>query len=292
MADGDYEASAAATTTPSEGYRRADSVDSQMAAMSSADAESPVELNADRDIEENEAESGGAAALTDHEEHEELLMKPLRKQHQAMAAGTAHYHQHHHHHHRHQLHNSHRSLYDGQSFAGSAGKQPTGRAVRQKKFAQRSILKNSQDNSHAAAAAAAAAAAEDQELLEAKKQIILRRRRLFSHYRQYEQWRRRQFSYDPCYYRAIPTAAPICGSDFSSLHHSVNPTAFRRRRQYRRQFSCAERSREESHDSRGSSNQLAKSYSMMAASDTIRTDSTQLMNTNPPTMTSERHSVS
>ncbi|XP_046810381.1 uncharacterized protein LOC111687185 isoform X7 [Lucilia cuprina] len=173
-----------------------------------------------------------------------------------------------------------------------AGKVKSEHRMRQNKFAtQRSILKNSQDNT--------TTTNEDLELLEAKKQIILRRRRLFSHYRQYQEWRRRQFSYDPCYYRAIPppVAPSICGGIGGGISgpitggigeysmHTTNPNAFRRRRQYRRQFSCAERSREDSRDSRDSSH-LPKCHSM-AASDTIRTDSTTLNHTNP---TTERHS--
>lgn len=169
--------------------------------------------------------------------------------------------------------------------------------MRQKKYAtQRSILKNSQDNT------TTTTTNEDQELLEAKKQMILRRRRLFSHYRQYQEWRRRQFSYDPCYYRAIPPppiAPAICGGIGGGISgpitggigeysiHATNPNAFRRRRQYRRQFSCAERSREDSRDSRDSSH-LPKCHSV-GASDTVRTDSSTLNHTNP---TTERHSVS
>lgn len=120
---------------------------------------------------------------------------------------------------------------------------------RQKKFTQqKSILKNSIDR-------------KEYELSEAKKQAILRRRRLFSHYRQYEQWRQRQFSYDPSYYRIhpIPIGQNICGIDYG-FHGSAGGgggvgatgAAFRKRRQYRRQFSCAERSREDSRDSRES----------------------------------------
>lgn len=159
------------------------------------------------------------------------------------------------------------------------------RQLRQKTYAaQRSILKNSQDN----------AANEGHDLFEAKKQLILRRRRLFSHYRQYEQWRRRQFSYDYCYHRPLPPAPtsllPLhmttCPNYLNSLS-STNPNAFKRRRQYRRQFSCAERSRDDSHDSKDSYH-LPKCHSM-AASDTIRTDSTTLNHTN---LTTERHSVS
>ncbi|KAL9921747.1 uncharacterized protein ACN427_002647 isoform 6-T7 [Glossina fuscipes fuscipes] len=157
------------------------------------------------------------------------------------------------------------------------------RQLRQKSYAaQRSILKNSQDN----------AANEGDDLFEAKKQLILRRRRLFSHYRQYEQWRRRQFSYDYCYHRPLPPAPTsllplhktICPNYLNSLS-STNPNAFRRRRLYRRQFSYAERSRDDSHDSKDSYH-LPKCHSM-AASDTIRTDSTTLNHTN---LTTERHS--
>uniref|UniRef100_A0A1B0BGE4 Fibronectin type III domain-containing protein n=1 Tax=Glossina palpalis gambiensis TaxID=67801 RepID=A0A1B0BGE4_9MUSC len=159
------------------------------------------------------------------------------------------------------------------------------RQLRQKSYAaQRSILKNSQDN----------AANEGDDLFEAKKQLILRRRRLFSHYRQYEQWRRRQFSYDYCYHRPLapaptsllPLHKTICPNYLNSLS-STNPNAFRRRRLYRRQFSYAERSRDDSHDSKDSYH-LPKCHSM-AASDTIRTDSTTLNHTN---LTTERHSVS
>lgn len=162
--------------------------------------------------------------------------------------------------------------------------------MRQKKYAtQRSILKNSQDNTNSITN-------DEQEQLEAKKQMILRKRRLFSHYRQYQEWRRRQFSYDPCYYRAIPPqpaiAPNICGGFSGGVAgeysmHTSNPNTFRRRRQYRRQFSCAERSREDSRESRDSTH-LLKCHSM-GASDTIRTDSTTLNHTNP---TNERHSVS
>lgn len=179
----------------------------------------------------------------------------------------------------------HRSMHELQRITANVAPKPRAgdhhyhyHRLRQKKFAtQRSILKNSQDTT---------TPNEDQELLEAKKQLILRKRRLFSHYRQYEQWRRRQFSYDPCYYRALPPPVPLCGGDYTTMHSS-NPNAFRRRRQYRRQFSCAERSREDSRESRDSSH-LTKCQSM-AASDTIRTDSTTLNHTNP---TTERHSVS
>lgn len=183
-----------------------------------------------------------------------------------------------------------------QSGSRRPGKVRREHSARQKKFVtQRSILKNSQDNT--------TAAHEDQELLEAKKQVILRKRRLFSHYRQYQEWRRRQFSYDPCYYRATPTptatnmggnigvgiSAAVSGGvgDCDYAIPTFKPNAYRRRRQYRRQFSCAERSREDSRESRDSSH-LLKCHSM-GASDTIRSDSTSLIHTNPAT---DRHSVS
>lgn len=70
---------------------------------------------------------------------------------------------------------------------------------------------------------------------EAKRQIILKRRRLFSQYRQYEQWRKKQFSYDSYHYRPL-----------------VNAAATKRRRLYRRQYSCVENSEgsRDSHDSK------------------------------------------
>ncbi|XP_055848631.1 uncharacterized protein LOC129913752 isoform X9 [Episyrphus balteatus] len=71
---------------------------------------------------------------------------------------------------------------------------------------------------------------------EAKRQIILKRRRLFSQYRQYEQWRKKQFSYDSYHYRPLVNAA----------------AATKRRRLYRRQYSCVEHSEgsRDSHDSK------------------------------------------
>lgn len=150
-------------------------------------------------------------------------------------------------------------------------------AMKQRKFAQqRGILKNSQERTFV----------EEDEVLEAKKQLILRRRRLFSHYRQYDQWRRRQFSYDPSYFRPppLPPRALGCADHQLGAITDANPSANagRRRRQYRRQYSCADRSREGSRDSRGSSTmqlQLQK-YHSMVASDTIHTESSVLNHSN------------
>jgi len=150
-------------------------------------------------------------------------------------------------------------------------------AMKQRKFAQqRGILKNSQERTFV----------EEDEVLEAKKQLILRRRRLFSHYRQYDQWRRRQFSYDPSYFRPppLPPRALACADHQlgATTDAATSANAGRRRRQYRRQYSCADRSREGSHDSRGSSTmqlQLQK-YHSMVASDTIRTESSVLNHSN------------
>lgn len=168
---------------------------------------------------------------------------------------------------------------------------------KQRRFAQqRSILKNSQERSFM----------EENEVLEAKKQLILRRRRLFSHYRQYDQWRRRQFSYDPSYFRPPPLPSrPLAYADYGAPgiatagghemgmerygngygngnNSSANANAGRRRRQYRRQYSCADRSRDGSRESRGSSSlqmQLQK-YHSMVASDTIHTESSVLNHSN------------
>ncbi|XP_039481750.1 uncharacterized protein LOC120445401 isoform X5 [Drosophila santomea] len=149
--------------------------------------------------------------------------------------------------------------------------------MKQRKFAQqRGILKNSQERTFV----------EEDEVLEAKKQLILRRRRLFSHYRQYDQWRRRQFSYDPSYFRPppLPPRALGCADHQLGTITDAIPSASagRRRRQYRRQYSCADRSREGSRDSRGSSTmqlQLQK-YHSMVASDTIHTESSVLNHSN------------
>ncbi|XP_032570950.1 uncharacterized protein LOC6615552 isoform X6 [Drosophila sechellia] len=168
-------------------------------------------------------------------------------------------------------------------------------AMKQRKFAQqRGILKNSQERT----------LVEEDEVLEAKKQLILRRRRLFSHYRQYDQWRRRQFSYDPSYFRPppLPPRALGCVDHQLGAITDANPSASagRRRRQYRRQYSCADRSREGSRDSRGSSTmqlQLQK-YHSMVASDTIHTESSVLNHSNysePAShihMLAEEHSTS
>ncbi|XP_020803499.1 uncharacterized protein LOC110180165 isoform X3 [Drosophila serrata] len=174
-------------------------------------------------------------------------------------------------------------------------------AHKQRKFAQqRGILKNSQERTFV----------EEDEVLEAKKQLILRRRRLFSHYRQYDQWRRRQFSYDPSYFRPPPLLPrPLACADHqlgattdgaSGASSVVSASAGRRRRQYRRQYSCADRSREGSRESRGSSTlqlQLQK-YHSMVASDTIRTESSVLNHSNysePAShihMLAEEHSTS
>ncbi|SPP74336.1 Hypothetical predicted protein, partial [Drosophila guanche] len=158
-------------------------------------------------------------------------------------------------------------------------------ATKQRKFAQqRSILKNSQERTFV----------EENDVLEAKKQLILRRRRLLSHYRQYDQWRRRQFSYDPSYFRpppALPRTLACADYNAAGMGQSVGasgPTscsssinAGRRRRQYRRQYSCADRSREGSRDvSRSSSRLQFQKYHSMVASDTIHTDSSVLNHSN------------
>uniref|UniRef100_A0A6P4ERE1 Uncharacterized protein LOC108044670 n=1 Tax=Drosophila rhopaloa TaxID=1041015 RepID=A0A6P4ERE1_DRORH len=170
--------------------------------------------------------------------------------------------------------------------------------IKQRKFAQqRGILKNSQERTFV----------EEDEVLEAKKQLILRRRRLFSHYRQYDQWRRRQFSYDPSYFRPppLPPRALACadhqlGATTDAASGASSASAGRRRRQYRRQYSCADRSREGSRDSRGSSTmqlQMQK-YHSLVASDTIHTESSVLNHSNysePAShihMLAEEHSTS
>ncbi|XP_017839369.1 uncharacterized protein LOC108597360 isoform X4 [Drosophila busckii] len=158
--------------------------------------------------------------------------------------------------------------------------------VKQRRFAQqRSILKNSQERTFV----------EENEVLEAKKQLILRRRRLFSHYRQYDQWRRRQFSYDPSYFRPqpLPPRALVAYTDYAAaagadgsaagvgvgVNYAAN--AGRRRRQYRRQYSCAvDRSRDGSRESHGSSTLRLQQYRSMVASDTIHTDSSMLNHSN------------
>ncbi|XP_052841109.1 uncharacterized protein LOC128255502 isoform X5 [Drosophila gunungcola] len=153
-------------------------------------------------------------------------------------------------------------------------------AIKQRKFAQqRGILKNSQERTFV----------EEDEVLEAKKQLILRRRRLFSHYRQYDQWRRRQFSYDPSYFRppplqprALACADHQLGATTDAASAASSASAGRRRRQYRRQYSCADRSREGSRDSRASSTmqlQMQK-YHSLVASDTIHTESSVLNHSN------------
>lgn len=240
---------------PSEGYRRVDSIDSQAAVATASAVNTPHHERMDSEYEKRQ----DTLAAGDEDEIEFVprnnddLIEQEREQQQQRLPGR--------------IKPDHR--------------------MRQKKFAtQRSILKNSQDNT------ATTTTNEELELLEAKKQMILRRRRLFSHYRQYQEWRRRQFSYDPCSYRAI--APPIMAPSFCSSglvgatgDYTTGHATNRRRRQYRRQFSCAERSREDSRESRESSH-LAKCHSM-GASDTVRTDSTILNYTNP---TTERHSVS
>ncbi|KAH8321414.1 hypothetical protein KR074_004244 [Drosophila pseudoananassae] len=166
-------------------------------------------------------------------------------------------------------------------------------AIKQRKFAQqRGILKNSQERTFV----------EEDEVLEAKKQLILRRRRLFSHYRQYDQWRRRQFSYDPSYFRPPPILPrPLACADHqlgAVDGHSTSATAGRRRRQYRRQYSCADRSRDGSRESRGSSSLQMQKYHSMVASDTIHTESSVLNHSNysePAShihMLAEEHSTS
>lgn len=65
-----------------------------------------------------------------------------------------------------------------------------------------------------------------------EKQMIQRRRRIFSQHRQYQQWRKKQFSYDSYTTRAV-----------------VGAGAAARRRLYKRQFSCMERSGGRSGDS-------------------------------------------
>ncbi|KAL7737031.1 hypothetical protein ACLKA6_005255 [Drosophila palustris] len=162
--------------------------------------------------------------------------------------------------------------------------------AKQRRFAQqRSILKNSQERTFV----------EENEVLEAKKQLILRRRRLFSHYRQYDQWRRRQFSYDPSYFRPPPLPSrPLGYADYGApgmgtagvginiggieMGNASNAAANagRRRRQYRRQYSCADRSRDESRESRGSSTLQLQKYHSMVASDTIHTESSMLNHSN------------
>lgn len=173
-------------------------------------------------------------------------------------------------------------------------------ASKQRRFAQqRSILKNSQERT----------IVEENEVLEAKKQLILRRRRLFSHYRQYDQWRRRQFSYDPSYFRPPPLPSrPLAYADYGApgmgtagvginiggsgismgtgmgmgtgIGSSANANAGRRRRQCRRQYSCADRSRDGSRESRGSSTLQLQKYHSMVASDTIHTESSMLNHSN------------
>ncbi|XP_017867335.1 PREDICTED: uncharacterized protein LOC108616562 isoform X1 [Drosophila arizonae] len=162
--------------------------------------------------------------------------------------------------------------------------------TKQRRFAQqRSILKNSQERTFV----------EENEVLEAKKQLILRRRRLFSHYRQYDQWRRRQFSYDPSYFRPPPLPSrPLAYADYGPTAVGAAGVGFnhgamgygvggsisgagnvgRRRRQYRRQYSCADRSRDGSRESRGSS--TLQKYHSMVASDTIHTESSMLNHSN------------
>lgn len=168
--------------------------------------------------------------------------------------------------------------------------------AKQRRFAQqRSILKNSQERTFV----------EENEVLEAKKQLILRRRRLFSHYRQYDQWRRRQFSYDPSYFRPPPLPSrPLAYADYGAPGMAgtagiginiggmgmgagvgagvgINAAnAGRRRRQYRRQYSCADRSRDGSRESRGSSTLQLQKYHSMVASDTIHTESSMLNHSN------------
>lgn len=175
--------------------------------------------------------------------------------------------QHQQYHQQHQLLIQSKSKAGGGVSGGSGG--GNGHKFRQKRFIQqRSILKNSTERS---------SNQDEQELLEAKKQLILRRRRLFSHYRQYEQWRRRQFSYDPCYYRAIPLPIGQASSiNYAGGYSSQGQGAFRRRRQYRRQYSCAER--EDSRESRESSSLHRYKGASMVASESFNTDSANYIN--------------
>lgn len=164
----------------------------------------------------------------------------------------------------------HQLLIQSKSKAGSGISGGCGdHKLRQKRFTQqRSILKNSTERS---------SNQDEQDLLEAKKQLILRRRRLFSHYRQYEQWRRRQFSYDPCYYRAIPVPiGQALYTNYAGGYSSQGQGAFRRRRQYRRQYSCAER--EDSRESRESSSLRRYKGESMMASESFNTDSVNYIN--------------
>lgn len=78
---------------------------------------------------------------------------------------------------------------------------------------------------------------------EIQKQIIQRRRRIFSHHRQYEQWRKKQFSYDSYSFK------PVGGNGAAA-----------RRRMYKRQFSCMERSGGRSENSSGDSRESKYNY--------------------------------
>lgn len=266
--------------TPTNTYIRGPSVDNQSNVLDhvdSIDSDTPIrEVGDDADTAGGRGEKGcqrqQLAATTEDHQQQQLLqqrdMLPLQPQPQTQ-----------------------RML----PLSVSASSQ-----AKQSRFAQqRSILKNSQERTFV----------EENEVLEAKKQLILRRRRLFSHYRQYDQWRRRQFSYDPSYFRPPPLPSrPLAYADYGApgmagtagiginiggmgmgagagmgtgIGVGTNAAnAGRRRRQYRRQYSCADRSRDGSRESRGSSTLQLQKYHSMVASDTIHTESSMLNHSN------------
>lgn len=136
-------------------------------------------------------------------------------------------------------------------------------------------------------------------LLEAQRHLDdMRRKRVFSHYRQYEQWRRRQFTCDPYYFYRPPTLY-----DYALPYSVTTPSAFRRRRQYQRQYSYAARSSyEDSQDSKDSQSSCHHGYhghhygqrqyqnQTTTTGINLHNESTVLLNSTKPT--TEDHSVS
>lgn len=94
---------------------------------------------------------------------------------------------------------------------------------------------------------------DDDLIAEIEKEVIQRRRRIFSQHRQYQQWRKKQFSYDAYTFR--PT---------------VGAGAAAKRRLYKRQFSCMEKSGGRSETSSADSRDSKYNYGNNSGSTTKR----------------------